>query len=417
MPINKRHKAQIDSNGRLELPPGLGERFGFQPGEQVILEENGREIILHRPVNFLERAYVEATNSCNLGCRTCLRNVWQEPLGWMSADTFARILDGVQSFSPPPTIFFGGFGEPLAHPDITAMVAKSREVGAPVELITNGVLLSEEITVSLLESGLDVLWVSLDGATPESYLDVRLGDELPTILANLRRFRKLRRSRPGTQTRLGIAFVAMRRNLDDLPVVIDLALELDASYFTVTNVLAYNLELRQETLYDRTQYDSSGQKANLLSWVNLPRTDMTSAVQKAFTRAVNAGCQVQVAGLTPRQTANRCPFIEKGSLSVRWDGQVSPCLALLHSHDSYLDDHLRCTHAHFIGNLAERSLAEIWRDPAYVSLRQRLMDFDFSPCTICNSCEMAEQNLEDCFGNLQPTCGGCLWAQGIIQCP
>jgi len=26
-------------------------------------------------------------------------------------------------------------------------------------------------------------------------------------------------------------------------------------------------------------------------------------------------------------------------------------------------------------------------------------------------------NLEDCFGNSAPTCGGCLWAQGLIQCP
>ncbi|OGN93594.1 MAG: hypothetical protein A2Y88_12875 [Chloroflexi bacterium RBG_13_48_10] len=26
-------------------------------------------------------------------------------------------------------------------------------------------------------------------------------------------------------------------------------------------------------------------------------------------------------------------------------------------------------------------------------------------------------NLEDCFGNSAPACGGCLWAQGLIQCP
>ncbi len=26
-------------------------------------------------------------------------------------------------------------------------------------------------------------------------------------------------------------------------------------------------------------------------------------------------------------------------------------------------------------------------------------------------------NEEDCFGNTFPTCGGCLWAQGVIRCP
>ncbi len=35
----------------------------------------------------------------------------------------------------------------------------------------------------------------------------------------------------------------------------------------------------------------------------------------------------------------------------------------------------------------------------------------------CNSCEMAIENVEDCFGNVHPTCGGCLWAQGLIRCP
>lgn len=32
-------------------------------------------------------------------------------------------------------------------------------------------------------------------------------------------------------------------------------------------------------------------------------------------------------------------------------------------------------------------------------------------------CEMSEANEEDCLGNTFPACGGCLWAQGIIQCP
>jgi hypothetical protein len=30
---------------------------------------------------------------------------------------------------------------------------------------------------------------------------------------------------------------------------------------------------------------------------------------------------------------------------------------------------------------------------------------------------MADENLEDCFGSPTPACGGCLWAQGFIQCP
>jgi len=112
-----------------------------------------------------------------------------------------------------------------------------------------------------------------------------------------------------------------------------------------------------------------------------------------------------------------CPFVEKGSLSVRWDGNVSPCLPLLHDHESYLDDHIRRSCAYSVGNVNEQSLQLLWNAPAYLALRERLQVFDFSPCVYCNSCEMSEHNREDCFGNVTPTCGGCLWAQGLIQCP
>ena len=89
----------------------------------------------------------------------------------------------------------------------------------------------------------------------------------------------------------------------------------------------------------------------------------------------------------------------------------------MHTHESYLDDNLRKTQAVVFGNVNDKRLTEIWNDPDYLALRERLQDFDFSPCTFCNSCEMAESNEGDCFGNIRPACGGCLWAQGFIQCP
>jgi len=105
------------------------------------------------------------------------------------------------------------------------------------------------------------------------------------------------------------------------------------------------------------------------------------------------------------------------SVFIYLDGAVSPCLALLHTHESYLDTHVRKSLAFSVGSLREQSLIELCHDPAYIALRERLLQFDFSPCVSCNTCDMAEANQEDCLGNVAPTCGGCLWAQGFIQCP
>jgi hypothetical protein len=38
-------------------------------------------------------------------------------------------------------------------------------------------------------------------------------------------------------------------------------------------------------------------------------------------------------------------------------------------------------------------------------------------CRTCNSCDLPDINNEDCFGNVHPACGGCLWSQGFVQCP
>ena len=50
----------------------------------------------------LARVYIEPTNACNLDCVTCMRNVWDEAPGSMSAAVFQRILDGVRAFQPTP---------------------------------------------------------------------------------------------------------------------------------------------------------------------------------------------------------------------------------------------------------------------------------------------------------------------------
>ncbi|RPI97896.1 MAG: radical SAM protein, partial [Chloroflexi bacterium] len=142
---------------------------------------------------FPAKIYVEPTNRCNLNCLTCIRNAWDEPPGEMTPATFDRVLDAVRACPSPPTVFFGGFGEPLFHPRIVAMVRAAKASGAPVELITNAMLLTDSTARALIAAGLDVLWVSLDGAKPESYADVRLGAALPDVIANVRHVRDMGR--------------------------------------------------------------------------------------------------------------------------------------------------------------------------------------------------------------------------------
>lgn len=348
----------------------------------------------------------------------------------MSDTVFDRVIEGLRAFNPTPKVFFGGWGEPLLHPKISQMVARVKAVGASVELITNGTLLTPDLLDELVSIGIDVLWVSIDGAKPESYADVRLGAALPQVLENLGYFRKTQSRHASVfsgllQTQLGIVFVAMKRNIADLPAVCDLAWQLGARRLLVTNVLPYTAELSEEVLYynrleeiDVLDPELAGRKRPFLSpHIYLPRIDINEITRIPIRSIISKNVNITWADSIFRGAQNRCPFIERGAGAIRWDGNLSPCLPLLYSYVVYLGDRERFLHSWAIGNVVEQDLVSLWKAKEHMAFRERVQAFDFPPCPICGGCDMLDSNQEDCFNNSFPTCGGCLWAQGLIRCP
>ncbi|GAB4414691.1 MAG: tungsten cofactor oxidoreductase radical SAM maturase [Anaerolineae bacterium] len=413
----REYQAVVDEQGRLVLPPELSARLGLTPGVTVHIDEVDQSWYLRRPITRLDKVYIEPTSLCNLTCRTCIRNVWDEPMGQMSAATFGRLVDGLRDFPLPLTVFFGGFGEPLFHPEIVGMVEAVKALGARAELITNGTLLTEERARHLIAAGLDMLWVSLDGATPNSYTDVRLGAQLPDVLANVERFRSLRPSAQLPAPEIGIVFVALERNFADLPELLRLARRLGATRFMVSNVLPHTPEMRREVLYAHAMsndvYFPSPRQPDLF----MPKMDAERLASPELYEAVCGQWNLNFTGVHLTSSSDRCPFIEAGATAIGWDGGLSPCLPLLHNDRSYLNGLGRYARRYIVGNVNERSLSDLWNDPAYVAFRAKVQAFEFAPCTICDGCPLSETNEEDCYGNGFPTCGGCLWAQGFVQCP
>jgi MoaA/NifB/PqqE/SkfB family radical SAM enzyme len=358
-------------------------------------------------IDRLARLYVEPTNRCNLDCRTCMRQGWEEGLGFMEFELFEKIVPGLRSFKTPPGVFFGGFGEPLGHPRIADMVALAKQGKNEVELISNGILLDGKMAGRLSDAGLDRLWVSIDGASPASYADVRLGDHLPEIIANLDSLQKKKR-RP----ELGISFVAMKRNIADLPAVLDLAARLGASRFSLSNVEPYTVDMEKEVLYGRVAFAPLPEGG-----VRVPRFDPQAIAEKTLERMnVLFPGALSFLSLAPGRKG-LCPFLERRSASVRWDGRSGPCLPLLHGHTVFPNGHSRSWPEFHFGSLGELSLAELWHCDAWLGFRRKLDEFSFAPCSTCNSCDLPDINNEDCYGNVHPACGGCLWSQGFIQCP
>jgi MoaA/NifB/PqqE/SkfB family radical SAM enzyme len=409
--------AEIDDQGRLILPADVASRYGFQPGTKVRLDEGANFVRMHRPVTHLSKIYIEPTTACNLDCITCFRNGWDQPLGRMTEETFESIFAGLQALDPLPAVYFGGIGEPLFHRQTIEWIARIKALGARVEMITNGILLTEKKARQLVDTGLDMLWVSIDGAAPQTYADVRIGAELPQILANLRRLTKIRKGGHFPQPEIGIAFLAMQRNIDDLPKVIRLGISMGVKHFSVSNLQPATADMQADRLYTRTMRNIAYLPSSVLPHLSLPKIDFNEQTQSALIQAFNSGCNVSFAGNNWGGANDVCNFVESGSLSIAWTGDISPCWPLMHTHTSYLHGKARINKKHIIGNVKDHSLSDLWLAPDYQAYRERLHNFVFAPCTFCGGCDLSVTNEEDCLGNTFPTCGGCLWAQGIIQCP
>ncbi|HNE70308.1 MAG TPA: radical SAM protein, partial [Anaerolineales bacterium] len=275
--------AEVDEHGRLIIPPEVAQQYGLNPGSKVRLDEGTNFVRMHRPVTHLTKVYIEPTVACNLDCITCFRNAWDQPIGRMTEETFESILNGLKKMDPIPNVYFGGIGEPLFHPKTVEWIRRVKELGVKVELITNGTILTEKKSRELIDAGLDVLWVSIDGATPESFTDVRMGAELPLILENLRRLFKMRKGGHFPQPEIGVAFVAMKRNINDLPKIIKMGHTFGARYFSVSNVQPATAEMQADRLYDRTIRNIAYLPSPVLPKLSLPKMDFNEETQAALT--------------------------------------------------------------------------------------------------------------------------------------
>ena len=366
----------------------------------------------------LKKLYIEPTSNCNLACTMCFRKTWiDEPFDDMQWDVFKNALDTMPS--GVETVFFGGMGEPLFHKDILEMIQYAASKNCRVELLTNGTLLSNEMSARLLDAGLNKLWVSVDSFEPEGYENIRQNSSFKLIKNNIAKYNN-ERSKREDAAGLGIAFVAMKSNVRQLGQLAKFALEHKVTDINISNVIPTDASSLEESLYNRiVSLELYTQNVGgVYPSVNLPMMDMQQPdVREGLLGLYAADCNIEFNGVPLMRRKRYCRFVEEGNAFVRHDGDVSPCMALLHSAVTYLEEHRRIIYHHSFGNVKNERLDDIWKSGSYAEFRARVKNFEFSPCIHCGGCDNRDDNNSDCLGNMKPTCGACLWSEGIISCP
>lgn len=104
---------------------------------------------------------VIVTTRCNLRCQMCRSYESNKDLS--DKKKVFRFFDALGKWLPTPRMVILTGGEPLLHPDIFDYIRKLADLGFIPALNSNGVLLNVETVDKLVDAGLGIINVSLDG--------------------------------------------------------------------------------------------------------------------------------------------------------------------------------------------------------------------------------------------------------------
>ncbi len=183
----------------IEIDPGLKNFFIFSPmSESHISRSPGAQRAAGvKPAlppfakNDPAIANIEITTNCNLKCRYCARTQLKKRAQNMPFDRFRNILDLLPNSYK---ITLVGLGEPLMHPLIFDFIKYAGSLNKSTGIVTNAMLLDRDVSIKLLEAGLDSITFSIDGFDERTSSLVRKGSDFNRIIRNIGDFVEVSRS-------------------------------------------------------------------------------------------------------------------------------------------------------------------------------------------------------------------------------
>ncbi|MCP4987321.1 MAG: radical SAM protein [Colwellia sp.] len=139
--------------------------------------------------------YIETTNMCNINCIMCPTRIMNRPQENMGMELFKKI---ILQLDPVLTelIVLHSDGEPLLNNHLPDMISFAKQKKLKVSMSTNAVLLDRNMSKHIINSGLDILTISIDGTTQEVYEKIRKGSDFIKVIGNVKNFLELKGKNP-----------------------------------------------------------------------------------------------------------------------------------------------------------------------------------------------------------------------------
>jgi radical SAM protein with 4Fe4S-binding SPASM domain len=253
------------------------------------------------PVEYI----VETTAKCNLYCPMCPRETHPQPKSDMTTEVFERLVADAAGTAEHMMLI--GLGEPFMDPQIFQRIEFCHRHSISTLLSTNGTFLDEKCSAKVLDSPLEQITLSFDGAKKETFEFYRKGAKFEKVRDNFVRFSRMKKER-GSKLQIVVQMVKMEGNAGE-----------------VDEFLRF--------------------------WGAVPGVDQLRV------KADETNLMRPNAGHTGDEWKHPCHYLWRGAVYIKENGDVYPCC------QSYMLD------GKPLGTIGHQPLVEIWNAPAMQQMR------------------------------------------------
>jgi radical SAM protein with 4Fe4S-binding SPASM domain len=278
----------------------------------------GRARLPALPVEYI----VETTAKCNLYCPMCPRETHKQPKADMTDEVFERLVR--QSGDTAEHMMLIGLGEPFMDPQIFERIEFCHRHSISSLLSTNGTFLDERVAARVLDSPLEQLTLSFDGAKKETFEFYRKGAKFEKVRDNFVRFARMKHERRSR-----------------LQVVVQMV-KMDGNASEVDDFLKF--------------------------WSAIPGVDQVRI------KADETNLMHPDAGHAAADWKHPCHYLWRGPMYVKQNGDVYPCC------QSYMLDGAP------LGNIETETLVNIWNSETMQEMRRLHASGRGGEVDICSRC-------------------------------
>lgn len=283
---------------------------------------------------------IEPTNLCNLKCPLCVtgNGKMTRPAGSMSFAAFKKIIDETQKQLIYLLLYQQG--EPFLNKNFLRFVEYAKSKKIYVTTSSNGHYFNKETAWATVQSKLDSIIFSVDGADQRSYEAYRVGGSLRKVQQGLLNLAEAKRRLKSATPVIFMQFIVMRHNEHQIAAMKKIARKWGANRLLIKTVHVENAAEAEKWL---------PQNSKMHRYV------------------------LDAATLKPRRSAaGACPRPWTSAL-INWDGTVVPCC---------FDKNGQ----HVLGEIQNQTqFTDTWNSEKYANFRQKML-VDRSQLDICRNC-------------------------------